>query len=185
VPEFDGFKYFLSQNLQHQSFVHFADQFSAYMVKRFLFILTILWCFSALGQDLVKLPQLKKELSSGSKIKVVNFWATWCAPCIKELPLFEKLHYENKDVDVLLVSMDYDLDPNPDKVKRFMDRKKLQSRVIILTEANPTDWIDQIDKDWSGAIPTTLIINPQSGKRKLIEGELKEDDLEKLIETLK
>lgn len=137
------------------------------------------------GQESIKLSQFKKELSSGSKIKVINFWATWCAPCVKELPLFEKLNQENKEVDVLLVSMDYDLDPNPEKVKRFIDRKKIQSKVLILAEANPTDWIDKIDKDWSGALPATLIINPQSGKRKLVEGEMKDGELDKLIDNLK
>lgn len=155
------------------------------MLKRILFLSLVLLNVSLMAQESIKLTQLKKELSSGSKIKVINFWATWCAPCIKELPLFEKLHQENKNVEVLLVSMDYDLDPNPDKVKRFVDRKKLQSRVLILAEANPTDWIEQIDKDWSGAIPSTIVVNPQSGKRKLIEGEMKEGDLEKIIETLK
>jgi thiol-disulfide isomerase/thioredoxin len=155
------------------------------MSKNIFLPLLLLVTVSAFCQESVKLPQLKKELASGSKIKVINFWATWCAPCVKEMPLFEKLHLENKDVEVLLVSMDYDLDPNPDKVKRFIDRKKIQSRVVILAEANPTEWIDQIDKDWSGSIPSTIVFNPQSGKRKLIEGEMKEGDLEKIIETLK
>jgi thiol-disulfide isomerase/thioredoxin len=152
-------------------------------------ILCTLVCFFestfSFGQESIKLSQFKKELSSGSKIKVINFWATWCAPCVKELPLFEKLNQENKEVDVLLVSMDYDLDPNPEKVKRFIDRKKLRSKVVILAEANPTDWIDKIDKDWSGALPATLIINPQSGKRKLVEGEMKDGELDKLIDNLK
>lgn len=153
---------------------------------RSVFILVLFFrCLGVLGQESVKLVQLKKELTTGSKIKVVNFWATWCAPCVKEIPLFEKLGKENKEVEILLVSMDYDLDPNPDKVKRFVDRKKIESRVLILAEANPTDWIDQIDKDWSGALPATLILNPQSGKRKLVEGEMKDGELEKIILTIK
>jgi hypothetical protein len=104
---------------------------------------------------------------------------------VKELPLFEKLHQENKDVEVLLVSMDYDLDPNPAKVKRFMDKKNLQSKVVFLAESNPSEWIDEIDKDWGGALPATLIVNPKTGKRKLVDGEMKEGELEKIIETLK
>ena len=144
------------------------------MIRSTALFILLLSCLQILGQESVKLPQLKKELTAGSKIKVINFWATWCAPCVKEMPLFEKLGKENKEVEVLLVSMDYDLDPNPDKVKRFIDRKKIESRVLILAEANPTEWIDQIDKEWSGALPATLILNPQSGKRKLVEGEIKD-----------
>jgi len=146
------------------------------MLRAIIFCTLVCVLESTYGQESVGLSQFKKELSSGSKIKVINFWATWCAPCVKELPFFEKLNQENKEVEVLLVSMDYDLDPNPEKVKRFIDRKKLQSKVLILAEANPTDWIDKID---------TLVINPRSGKRKLIEGEMKDGELDKLIETLK
>src|SRR5882757_8626734 len=83
----------------------------------------------------IKLNDLQKLINAPSPpVKVINFWATWCAPCVKELPFFEKLNLENKDVKVTLVSMDYDLDPNPDKVNRFIARKKIQSDVVILTE---------------------------------------------------
>lgn len=133
----------------------------------------------------VKLNDIRKIISTPSeKIQVINFWATWCAPCVKEMPLFEKLNDENKNVEVTLVSMDYDLDPNPEKVYRFVTRKNLKSKVLILAEANPNDWIDKIDKSWSGALPATLIINTKSGKRTLIQHELKEGDLEKYIEEV-
>jgi thiol-disulfide isomerase/thioredoxin len=118
-------------------------------------------------------------------VQVINFWATWCAPCVKEIPLFEKLNQANKEVEVMLVSMDYDLDPNPEKVYRFMTRKNLQSKVVILAERNPNDWISKIDKSWkSGTLPATLIINTQNGKRKFVQQELHEGDLEKLIEEV-
>jgi len=130
----------------------------------------------------VKLKDIQKLIATESeKVQVINFWATWCAPCVKEMPLFEKLNEENNEVAVTLVSMDYDLDPNPEKVYRFVTRKNLKSTVLILAEANPNDWIDKIDKAWSGALPATLIINTKSGKRKLIQHELKEGDLEKYI----
>ena len=91
------------------------------MIKSVFIFLLLTTRFGAYSQESVKLSQLKKEFATGSKIKVINFWATWCAPCVKEMPLFEKLGKENKEVEVLLVSMDYDLDPNPDKVKKFID----------------------------------------------------------------
>jgi thiol-disulfide isomerase/thioredoxin len=132
--------------------------------------------------DLIKLKDLQEVINSPTEhIQVINFWATWCAPCVKEMPLLEKLNAENKNVDVTLVSMDYDLDPNPEKVQRFMSRKKLQSKVVILAESDPNSWIDKIDKNWEGALPTTLVINTKTGKRKLIQKELQEGELEKLI----
>ena len=81
--------------------------------------------------------------------------------------------------------MDYDLDPNHEKVYRFIARKKLQSKVVILIEKNPNDWIDKIDKNWSGALPATLVLNTKTGKRKFVEKELYEGDLEKLIEEVR
>ncbi|MBX2961175.1 MAG: TlpA family protein disulfide reductase [Cyclobacteriaceae bacterium] len=132
--------------------------------------------------EIVKLGQLQNHINRQTEnIKVINFWATWCGPCIKEMPLFEKLGAERKDVEVTLVSLDLDLNPKPEVVYRFIDRKKIQSKVLILDEKDPNSWINKIEKEWSGAIPATIIINGKTGKRKFVEKELHEGDLEKLI----
>jgi thiol-disulfide isomerase/thioredoxin len=139
----------------------------------------------ALGQgmaEIVDLAGLQKVIQApGGEVKVINFWATWCAPCIKELPFLEKLGAERKDVKVTLVSLDLDLDPNPEKVRKFVERKKIKSRVLILDAGNPNEWIDKIDKRWSGALPATLIINGKTGKSTFVERELREGELENLI----
>ncbi|WP_142783845.1 TlpA disulfide reductase family protein [Changchengzhania lutea] len=92
------------------------------------------------------------------KIHVVNFWATWCAPCVKELPYFEKLneHYASKNVEVLLVSLDF---PHlyDSKLKPFIKRNGLKSKVIALDDVDMNSWIPKVDKGWSGSIPATLI----------------------------
>jgi thiol-disulfide isomerase/thioredoxin len=158
------------------------------MSKFFFIIFFCLMSFAALPQrvSVIKLKELQELVNKPSeKIKVVNFWATWCAPCVKEMPLFEKLNRENSSVEITLVSMDYDLDTNLEKVHRFVARKNLQSTVVILAEQNPNSWIDKIDKNWSGALPATLIVNTATGKRKLIQKELHEGDLEKYIEEVK
>ena len=137
-------------------------------------------------EDLVSLARFQQIVQEEKEqIQVVNFWATWCAPCIKELPLLEKLARDNREVRVRLVSMDMDLDPNPDKVRKFATRKNIQSQVLILNERNPNQWIDKIDKNWSGALPATLVVNNKNGKRKFIEKELHEGDLERLIAEVK
>lgn len=135
----------------------------------------------------IKLDQLLALINQPSdQIRVINFWATWCAPCIKELPLFEKLNAQGDDgVKITLVSMDLDLDPNPEKVYKFVQRRNLKSEVLLLDEQNPNDWIDKIEKDWSGALPATIVINQRTGQRKFIERELHEGDLERLIEQVK
>lgn len=138
----------------------------------------------AFGQagDIVKIGQLTASIKAEKeKIQVINFWATWCGPCIKELPLFEQLNEARKDIRVRLVSLDLDLDPNPDKVRNFAVRKKLKAEIVMLDERDPNSFIDKIDKSWSGALPATLVINNKNGKRRFVNRELKEGELDKLI----
>lgn len=148
-----------------------------------LILLAVVISVSAQEQaKIVKLPELQALITSkGDNIKVINFWATWCAPCVKEMPLFEKLGLERKDIQITFVSMDLDLDPDPAKVNKFVTRKKIHSKVLILDEKNPHSYIEQIDKDWSGALPATIIVNSKTGQRKFVERELHEGELEKLI----
>jgi thiol-disulfide isomerase/thioredoxin len=134
----------------------------------------------------VKLSELMRVIEApGEEVRVINFWATWCAPCIKELPLFEKLGGERKDVKVTLVSIDLALDPNPAKVHRFVAKRKLASSVLILDETDQNAYINAIEKQWSGALPATIVINSKTGKRKFVERELQEGDLEKLIDEVR
>lgn len=92
------------------------------------------------------------------KIYVVNFWATWCAPCVKEMPYFEKLseEYKNDDVEVLFVSLDF---PHvyESKLKPFIADKNIQSKVVALDDVDMNTWIPQVDANWSGSIPATII----------------------------
>lgn len=154
-------------------------------MKNLLTVLLLACALSVAAQEqakIVKLPELQELITSkGDHIKVINFWATWCAPCVKEMPLFEKLGQDRKDVKVTFVSMDLDLDPDPAKVHKFVARKKLQSEVLILDEKDPNYYIEKIEKTWSGALPATIIVNSKTGQRKFVEKELHEGDLEKLI----
>jgi thiol-disulfide isomerase/thioredoxin len=155
---------------------------------RKLLILTIIVHFYSFQADaqtaqIIKLKQLQEIIQKKSEgILILNFWATWCAPCVKELPLFEKLASEGrKDVQIKLVSMDLDLDPNPEKVYKFIQRKNLKAEVLLLDEQNPNAWISTIEKEWSGALPATIIINQKTGQRKFVGKELHEGDLERLV----
>jgi thiol-disulfide isomerase/thioredoxin len=112
-----------------------------------------------------------------NKIYVVNFWATWCAPCVKELPYFEALNktYKDKNVEVLLVSLDFPRHYEK-KLKPFIKKNKLESKVVALDDTDSNTWIPAIDKDWSGAIPATIIYN--SKERKFYERSFNYQELE-------
>jgi len=133
---------------------------------------------------IVKFESLQKILDTKTdQIQVINFWATWCAPCVKELPLLEKLGAKDDlNVKITLINLDYA--DKVDKVNSFIKRKDLQSEVLLLDEIDYNSWIDKVDKNWSGAIPATLILNPKTGNRKFVEKELQEGELEKLIASL-
>jgi len=134
---------------------------------------------------IIKFDALQKILATESdQIQIVNFWATWCAPCVKEIPLLEKLNSQNNlNVKITLISLDFS--DKVDNVKSFIKRKSIQSEVLLLDEIDYNSWIDKVDKQWSGAIPATLVFNPKTKKRKFLEKELKEGDLEKAIASLR
>jgi thiol-disulfide isomerase/thioredoxin len=104
---------------------------------------------------------------------ILNFWATWCRPCVAELPHFEQIQqdYARHKVRVLLVSMDFAKDIE-DRVIPFVDKMKLKSTVWLLNEPDANSWIEQVDKSWSGALPATLIINSTRPKRVFFEKAL-------------
>ena len=134
-----------------------------------LLLITFFLAFvqTSIGQEIAvydKFEDFEKIiLKSDDKIYVINFWATWCAPCVKELPYFEKLHQENKNVTVILVSLDSKKDIEK-KLIPFIKRKKISAQVISLNDKDYNTWLPMIDGNWSGSIPATFIF---SGNQKL------------------
>jgi len=118
---------------------------------------------------------------SGDKIYVVNFWATWCAPCIKELPYFESLNLR-EDVEVLLVSLDFPKHKES-RLLPFIKKNKLQSKVVLLDDADENYWINDINSDWSGALPATLIYTQK--QRGFYEESFTAPKLDKLLKLFK
>jgi thiol-disulfide isomerase/thioredoxin len=116
-------------------------------------------------------------------VYVINFWATWCAPCRKELPLFEKIHndFSGKKVRVLLVSLDF---PNQAEksLSAFISSGKITAPVILLNEPDANSWIDKVDPSWSGALPATLIYKKTN--RRFFEKELTYDEISNSISFL-
>jgi len=125
----------------------------------------------------ITIDQLQERIKTGKdSTYVVNFWATWCAPCIKELPHFEKLSAEHKaeKLAVLLISVDFK-SKLTSAVVPFVKRKNLKNQVFLLDESNPQEYIDRVDPSWSGSIPATLFI--KGDKRKFLESELTYEQL--------
>ncbi len=119
--------------------------------------------------------------TTGDTVYVINFWATWCAPCVAELPAFEKIQqqYAGQKVQVILVSTDFKKDLET-RVKPFVLEKNLHSRVAFMNETNPNNWIDLVHGDWSGLIPATLLVGPKHFEY-FFEGPLDYETLEAAV----
>lgn len=96
--------------------------------------------------------------TNSTKIHIVNFWAMWCAPCVKELPIIQEYEKNNPNVKVILVSLDFPKDIET-KLKPFLKKKGITSEVVLLNDPDTNSWIDKIDPSWSGAIPFTIIFD--------------------------
>ncbi|CAG2532499.1 Thiol-disulfide isomerase or thioredoxin [Maribacter dokdonensis] len=99
--------------------------------------------------------------TDSNKIHIVNFWAMWCAPCIKELPILKELEKNNPNVEITLVSLDFPEDIET-RLKPFLERKGITSKVVLLDDPDQNSWINKIDPNWSGAIPFTIIFNNEN-----------------------
>ena len=124
-------------------------------------------------------PLLHKN---NDKTYVINFWATWCLPCVKELPAFEKLNKEFKDknVEVILVSLDFSRQLESNLIP-FIKNKKIQSKVLHFDDKNEQFWIQDIADNWTGSIPATIIYNAK--RRKFYEQSFHYETLKNELQT--
>jgi thiol-disulfide isomerase/thioredoxin len=139
----------------------------------------ILSCGQSNGQSLKEIGSDGLEALSSNindTTYVVNFWATWCSPCVKEIGYFEELHreYASTNVKVFLVSLDF---PNQieKRVIPFLKEKDITAEVLLVTDLDYNSWIDRVDPTWSGSLPATLIYNRE--QRMFLEKEVSRDEL--------
>ena len=155
--------------------------------SKFLFSFTFVLIFSKIYSQKIEVykidPLLNRIQNKSDTTYIVNFWATWCKPCVAELPDFEKIDsiYKIEIIKVLLVSLDFKEDLNS-KLKPFIDKHKFKSECIILDEANGNDFINKISESWSGAIPATLNTNQNKSVNEFYEKKL---SFEFIIDRLK
>ena len=120
--------------------------------------------------------------TESDKTYLINFWAMWCAPCVKELPYIEQFAAQNPEVEVILVSLDFPKDIET-KLKPFLKEKNITQKVVLLDDADANAWIDKIDPNWSGAIPFTIMFN--KNERLFYERSFENlEDLENQIKKL-
>jgi thiol-disulfide isomerase/thioredoxin len=142
---------------------------------------------SATAQEIPKwkVADLQQFIKEADKPTILNFWATWCVPCVEELPYFQKLvkKYDSAGVVLKLVSLDM-AEAYPKKLTSFAQKQNIKAPIYFLAETNADIFCPVVDEKWSGAIPASLFINNSTGYRKFFEEQIPEGQLEKEIQAL-
>jgi thiol-disulfide isomerase/thioredoxin len=154
------------------------------LTKKAAIVLLVPFLLSAPKVTTVSFEQLQQQAEDkhNDTLYVVNFWATWCDPCVKELPDFQQAYQNFKSKKVKFIFVSLNSPKEFDKVQKFATDKQLVPEVLLLNGGNPNNWIDKIDSSWSGAIPATVIY--KDGKKVYFhEGDLTLDKLTQVIKS--
>jgi thiol-disulfide isomerase/thioredoxin len=157
-------------------------------VKRILFLSVFvggLVCGYSQEIKKIKITDLEKTIRESKTPIIVNFWATYCIPCIEEIPYFqqEAKKYEKEGLQLLLVSLDLK-SYYPDKVRNFAAKSKFTAPMLWLDETDADYFCPKIDPKWSGSLPATIFINNKTGYRKFYEEQLSPEKLRKEITAI-
>lgn len=152
-----------------------------------LLVIAIVTAGSAHAQAIPKwkLNDLKTAISKAEKPTIFNFWATFCKPCIAEIPYFQQLvkKYDSAGVRLVLISLD-SKDAYPKAIATMAVKRKFTAPIAFLDETNADLFCPVVDPSWSGVIPATLLVNNQTGYRKFFEESLKKDQLDREIKAM-
>lgn len=150
------------------------------------FLVALLAAVPMQAQDpevsVIRYPQLLDLLREepGDRVRVVNFWATWCRPCVAEMPFFESLPERIPQAEVIFVSFDQ-AEELESRVIPFLRRHHIRSKVFLLDETDFNAFIDLVDPTWSGAIPATVFVGRT---RHFHEGELAQSRIDEIVQQL-
>ena len=138
--------------------------------------------FSANTTNVVTVQQLQEKTQrNNDTLYVVNFWATWCKPCVEEMPYFEAANRNRGDKKVKVMFVSLNSVKEKSALDKFVAKNNVQAEVLLLNAGNPNSWIDQLEKEWTGSIPATLFY--KNGKKVLFhEGEMNAAQLDSIIQ---
>ena len=159
------------------------------MIKKLLvsWIFCLVLAPAIVAQDIarIKITDLESTIAEAKGPLVINFWATFCKPCVEEIPHFVKLleKYRDQGLQMLFVSLDLEED-YPAKVQMVAQKLGIKNRVVWLDEFDADYFIPRIDSSWSGALPATLLLNTQKGYRRFLDQVLTEEKLKFEIDQM-
>ncbi len=154
------------------------------MMKKIKLILVVSAFSTVLKAQIIPSWRITDVVNYYSKktdtIYVINFWGTFCKPCVAEIPYLQAISkkYAAQKVKLLLVSLDLPA-YYPERIKLFAKKNNITASIAWLNETDADYFCTLIDKSWSGSIPATLFVNSKKGYRKFLEAELSAEQFEK------
>ncbi len=160
--------------------------FSFTFMKKFVCCIILCCALKASAQQIPvwKITDAEKYIdSSKSDVLVINFWATFCKPCVAEIPSFIQItnRYKKEKVRLLLISLDLKSE-YPKGIAAFAKKRKFFTSIAWLNETNADYFCPKIDAKWSGSIPATLFVNTKTGYRIFFEEELSAAEFEAALQ---
>ncbi|MCC6515008.1 MAG: TlpA family protein disulfide reductase [Chitinophagales bacterium] len=158
------------------------------MKKWILFVLLFPCLHIAFAQNeiqVVKIEQLKKVYTHANDTTyIINFFATWCGPCMQEMPILNQFYEDNKNTSKKLIFVSLDnagyLKKLPTKLKKI----GIKAPVYLLNESSDFSWLPYIDKRWQGSIPATMVVNGNKNVKAFFETPLEKGQLEFYLKKL-
>ena len=158
------------------------------MKKLFLLLNTyFILLITTYAQDIkvVKIEELKKEyIKTNDTTYIINFFATWCGPCVQEMPVINKFYQSTKDKKIQLLFVSLDGGIAPAKLAKFIKKQKMEAPVFVLNESSDFSWLPYIDSRWQGSIPATMIINSSKKVKAFFETPMENGQLEFYLKKL-
>ncbi len=152
-----------------------------------LLLILILSATTTSAQEikLWKLADLEAAMSKTDKPTIFNFWASFCKPCIEEIPYFQQIvkKYDSEGVQLILVSLDMK-EHYPQKIKAFAKKFKFTAPLVFLDENDADKFCPAVDKKWSGVIPASLFVNNKTGFRSFYEDQLSKTQFDNEIKKM-
>lgn len=131
------------------------------------------------GVRKVKIGEVDEYIRNSKHPLVVSFWATWCGPCVEEIPWLQEAarNHREDSVELVLVSLDFGT-YYPKRIADFIKQKKWEATFWWLDETNADLFCPVIDARWDGAIPVTLLVNNKTGYRKFMNRQMTDRQVE-------
>jgi peroxiredoxin len=140
------------------------------------------WAKEAVDVNLIDANGVREIMKNNSgKLRLVNIWATWCAPCVIEMPELVNINRMYRARGFEMVTISADMPGKKDDVLKFLKDKQVSCANYQFNSDDKTEFAEALDKDWEGGIPYTVIIKPGGEIIYRNSGEIEPLEVKKAI----